>query len=104
MHGQVVADVIAPVLVRGWHRRGQPDAVHAEPREVVEPVDDAGQVAVAVTVGVLPGPDVELVEDSALPPAPPLGLRVHSPPLLCVPALPIRPSPADTETVNQVIL
>ena len=68
VHAGVVADVVAPVLVGRRHGRRQPDAVDPEPGQVVQPLDDAAQVAVAVTVGVQPGPDVELVKHRAVPP------------------------------------
>src|SRR5260221_5337810 len=80
MHVLVVGNVVAPVLVRGGHGRRQPDAVHAEPGQVVQPRDDAVQVAVAITVGVQPRPDVKLVQDGAVPPAPPDGVLIHVPP------------------------
>src|SRR5580698_9624586 len=81
MHAQVVGDVVTPVLVRGRHRRRQPDAVDAKPGKVVEPLDDAGQVAVAVAVGVQPRPDIELIEHRTVPPALPAVVLVHLPPI-----------------------
>src|SRR6266511_2675022 len=64
----VVGDVIAPVGVRRGHDRVQPDAVDAEPLEVVEPVDDAGEIADAVTVRVEKRPRIDLIDRAALPP------------------------------------
>ncbi len=69
VHVPVVGDVVAPVVVRRRHGRGQPDAVHAEPVQVIQPGDDTVQVAVPIAVAVLPGPDVHLVEGGTGPPA-----------------------------------
>ena len=57
----VIGNVVAPVVVRRRHGGGQPDGVDAEPGEVVKLVDHPGKVAVAVTVGVVPGPHVQLI-------------------------------------------
>src|SRR5262249_1036209 len=80
VYTQVVADVVAPVLVRGRHSRRQPDHVHAQPRQAVQAGDHAGQVAVPIGVGVTPRADVDLVQGGALPPARPLCHGVHVPP------------------------
>ncbi len=80
MHAQVVGDVVAPVLIRRGHGRRQPDAVDAEPGQVVKPRDDAAEVAEAVAVGVQPGPDVQLIERRAVPPAGPAVFVVHRSP------------------------
>ena len=64
----VVADVIAPVLVRRGHGGGQPDGVHPEPGKVVQALDDAAQVAVPVIVAITPGPHVQLIDDGTVPP------------------------------------
>ena len=65
----VVRHVVAPVAVGRAGDRRQPDAADAEPRQVVELGDDAGQVAHAVPVRVGVGAGVDLVEDAAVPPA-----------------------------------
>jgi len=80
VHAEIVADVIAPVLVRGRHRRRQPDRIHAQPGQVVQAGDHAGQVAVPIGVGVSPRADVDLVQGGALPPARALCHAVHAPP------------------------
>ena len=49
----VVADVVAVVPVGRRMDRVEPQAGHAEPRQVVEPADQAAQVTAAVAVGVL---------------------------------------------------
>ena len=66
--GAVVGDVVAPVGVGRGHDRVEPDAVDAEPLEVVERVDDPAQVADAVAVGVRERARVDLVEDAVAPP------------------------------------
>ena len=52
-HGPVVRDVVAAVSKRRRIERQQPQAVHAEPVQIVEFLDDARDVADAVTVGVV---------------------------------------------------
>src|SRR6266511_2409080 len=64
----VVGDVVAPVGVRRGHDRVQPDAVDTEPLEVVEPVDDAGEIADAVTVAVSERTRIDLVDRAVAPP------------------------------------
>ena len=64
----VVADVVAGVVLgRGVDRR-EPDDVHAEPGEVVDPADDPAQVADAVAVGVGEAAGVDLVDHRGTPP------------------------------------
>src|SRR5207302_5359180 len=63
-----VRDVVAAVAERGLVHRKEPDAVDAEPLEVVELVDQAAEVAVAVVVPVEEAADVDLVEDGPLEP------------------------------------
>ena len=63
-----VGDVVAVVALAGRHERHQPDAVDAEPPQVVDPLAQPWQVAAAVTVRVEEGLDVEAVENGVLPP------------------------------------
>ena len=62
MYAEEVGDVVAAVAHRGRVDGKQPDAVDPEPLEVVQLVDDAADVAVAVAVGVVEAADVDLVE------------------------------------------
>ena len=64
----VVGDVVAEVGVRRDGDRAQPDAVDAEPLQVVEPLDDPPQVADAVAVGVAERARIDLVERAFAPP------------------------------------
>jgi hypothetical protein len=64
----VVGDVVAVVVLRRAVDRRQPDHVGAQPRDVVEVVDDAPQVADAVAVGVGERARVDLVDDGLGPP------------------------------------
>ena len=64
----VVGDVVAAVAQRRLEERRQPEAVDAEPLEVVELGGQALEVADAVAVAVLEGADQDLVEDGALEP------------------------------------
>src|SRR4029079_8819871 len=76
----VVGDVVAEVLHRRRERRREPDSVDAKRLrpavEVVEPADEARQVADAVAVRVLERARIDLVED--LPPTP-FPSMVHDP-------------------------
>ena len=64
----VVGDVVAAVGPgRGVERRN-PDRVHPELRGVVQPVDDAREVAHAVACRVAEGARIDLVEDGGLRP------------------------------------
>ena len=60
------ADVVAAVAQRRRVHRQQPDAVDAEPLEVVELLDQPAEVARAVVVAVEEAADVDLVEDGRL--------------------------------------
>jgi hypothetical protein len=65
----VVAHVVAPVDVRRRVYRVEPDSVYSEPLEVVEPLDETGEIPdpVAVPVGERAG--VDLIEDALAPPS-----------------------------------
>lgn len=64
---QVVGDVLAHVRERRGMDRGQPDRVDAErvgaAPEVIEPGDDAREVADPIAIRVGEGADVDFVED-----------------------------------------
>ena len=66
--GGVVGDVVAAVAQRGVEERRQPEAVDAQPLQIVQLGGDALEVADAVAVAVLEGADQDLVEDGALEP------------------------------------
>ena len=67
-HGAEVADVVAAVAQGRGVERGQPQAVDAEPLQVVELVGQAAEVARAVAVGVGERAHQDLVEHRALEP------------------------------------
>ena len=78
--GAEVRDVVAPVGVGRHGDRREPDAVDAEPGEVVEVLDDARDVPDAVGVAVGERARIDLVEDAGLPPRarrPPSCLRAR---------------------------
>src|SRR5918999_1301529 len=79
MDALVIGDVVTPIGVRRWHRRVQPEAVDAQPLEVVELLGDTAEIAHPVTVGVLEGPRVDLIEDALPPPARVIHARTSSP-------------------------
>ncbi len=64
----VVGDVVAVVVLRGPVHRGQPQHVHAEICEIVEPAGDALQIADAVAIGILEGTGIDLVDHRVSPP------------------------------------
>ena len=64
----VVWDVVPEVSHGRPVDRRQPERVHPEVHEVVQPGGDAGQVSRPVTVRVLEGPGVDLVDSGAPPP------------------------------------
>jgi hypothetical protein len=65
----VVGDVVAAVAHRRWIERQQPQRGDAEILQVVEPVDQPGQVADAVAVAVAEAAQVQLVDHRLLEPA-----------------------------------
>ena len=71
----VVGDVVAEVGHRRRVEGRDPDGVDAEPAQVVEPLDDAAQVADAVAVAVLEAARVDLIDDAALPPGKRVSVR-----------------------------
>ncbi|CAM5693532.1 hypothetical protein SGLAM104S_08783 [Streptomyces glaucescens] len=67
-HRRVVGDVVPAVPERRLEERRQPQAVDAEPLQIVELGGQALEVADAVAVAVLEGTDEDLVEDGTLEP------------------------------------
>ena len=74
--GHVVRHVIAHVGLRRLGERRKPDAIDTETGNVVEPVDDAWQVAHAIAIAVLKGSRIDLIDHSATPP---ITHRLNSP-------------------------
>ena len=68
MDAEEVGDVVAAVAERRLVHRQEPDAVDAEPLQVVELLDQPAEVAGAVVVAVVEAADVDLVEDRRLEP------------------------------------
>jgi hypothetical protein len=65
---EVVGDVVAAVAQRRLVERQQPDAVDAEPVQVVELLDQPAEVTRPVAVGVVERARMDLVEDRRLEP------------------------------------
>jgi hypothetical protein len=63
-----VGDVVAAVAQRAGVHRQQPDAVDAEPLQVVELLGQPDEVARPVVVAVVEAAQVDLVEDRPLEP------------------------------------
>ena len=59
----VVGDVVAVVAHRRGIERQQPDRRHPEAGDVIQPVDETGEIAHAVAVGIEERLDVKLVDD-----------------------------------------
>ncbi len=68
MHIAVLGDVVAVVAPRRGIEGQQPDGVHAEAGDVVQFLDQAGEVADAVTVGVVKRLQMQLVDHRILVP------------------------------------
>ena len=68
VHAGVVGDVVPVVAQRAREERRDPQAVDAQPLQVVELLDQAAEVAGAVGVGVAERADQDLVEDRGLEP------------------------------------
>ena len=66
--GVVVGHVVAVVAIRRRVDRVEPQTGHAEPAQVVEPADQAAEVADAVVVGVREQLDVDAVDDGLVVP------------------------------------
>src|SRR5919206_1722486 len=65
---QIVRDVVSVVTVGRRVQRHQPQAGGAERGHVVEALDQPGEIAAPVAVGIGEGLDVEAVDDRVLPP------------------------------------
>ena len=67
-HGAEVADVVTAVAQRGVVEGRQPQAVDAEPFQVVQLVGEAAQIADAVAIRIVEGAYQYFVEDRGLEP------------------------------------
>jgi len=63
-----VGDVVAKIRHRRLEEWRHPDRVHAQAGHVVQPFDDAGQIAHAIAVAVPEAARVNLIDDGAAPP------------------------------------
>ena len=68
VHVAIVADVIAHVLHRAFEEGRQPDRIHAQRREMVQPPGDARQVADPIAVRILERPGIDLIGHRTTPP------------------------------------
>ena len=68
VHRVEIGDVVAAVAQRRGVERQQPDAVDAEPLQVVELLREPAEVARAVAVAVEEAADVDLIEDRPFEP------------------------------------
>ena len=69
INGPVVGHIVAVIHLGRLAYRRQPDAINAQFCQIVQPGNDAGQVAYTVAVGILEAFGVNLVENSVFPPA-----------------------------------
>jgi hypothetical protein len=74
VNGRVVGDIVSKVLVRGGETRREPDGVDAQAVgravQVVQPVDQPGEVAQSVAVRISERAQVDVVDGSVAPPEP----------------------------------
>src|SRR5512140_613542 len=68
MYALIVGDVVAPVAVRRWMYRRQPDRIDAEPLDVLKLGEQAREVTLPVAVTVAKAADIDLVDHGATPP------------------------------------
>jgi hypothetical protein len=64
----IVTDIVAEIAHRRGKERRDPNRVGAEVGDIGEAPGDAGKVADAVTVRVLEGPGIDLVDHGTAPP------------------------------------
>ena len=77
-HVVVVRHVVPPVAIGAGMDRIEPDAVDAEPREMIEPADHTIEIADPVTIGILERARIRLVQHTVLPPDPSVA-HAHGP-------------------------
>jgi hypothetical protein len=63
-----IGHVVAEILHRRAEERRDPDRVDAKRGHVIELLDDAGQIAPAIAVGVAEARGIDFVDDGAPPP------------------------------------
>jgi hypothetical protein len=64
----VVGNVVAEISHRRLEEWRDPDRIHTEARHIVEPLDDARQIAHAIAVRVEKAARIDLVDDGTAPP------------------------------------
>ena len=65
---EIVSDVVAVVTIGARIQRHQPHASSSEVGDVVNPLNEPGEVAAAVAIGIGERLDVKAVDDGVLPP------------------------------------
>src|SRR5690606_30064080 len=65
---RIIGDIVPEVYHGGWINRGDPDRPDSKPLQVVQPVDDAGQVTDAVAIRILKRARVNLINNPCFPP------------------------------------
>src|ERR1051325_2215 len=68
MNPDVIRHIVAEVLHRRRIDRREPNRIDAEPAQIIEPCDQATQIAHAVAIAVHERAWVDLVDNAALPP------------------------------------
>ena len=79
----VVVDVVAAVGQGRGVEGAQPDGIHAQPHQVVDVIDDSGQVTDPVTIGVGERPRIDLVDDGLAVPVRSIGFVGHGTSFCC---------------------
>ena len=79
----IVVDVVAAVGQGRGVEGAQPDGIHAQPHQVIDVIDDSGQVTDPVTIGVGERPRIDLVDDSLSVPVRSIGFVGHDTSFCC---------------------
>ena len=64
----IIGDVVTEIGHRGGKDRRQPDRVDAERLQIGQPVDDPGDIADPVGIGILKRARIDLIENAVPPP------------------------------------
>ena len=64
----VISDVVAVIILRGWIPRGDPDCIDSKRFEIGKTRADSLDIALAITIGISEGADVDLIGDGITPP------------------------------------
>ena len=78
MNAGIIGNIVPEIGHRRRKDRGDPDGVDAKLFQVIEPADDAFQVADPIAVAILKRSWIDLINNSFLPPQVIFGLLLHA--------------------------